>query len=115
MSVALTEAQISSPGRRSECVEGGGGDLGGQRQRPGEADADAVAEPVDVGDLAAPRVAGAASRLGVPVQRDGVGPDDGERRPGRRSAITTWAPSRCARTPPSTVPVTRLTPTRSAT
>ena len=44
-------------GPESEGVERGDGDLGGERQFAVDADADAVAEPVDVGDRAAPGVA----------------------------------------------------------
>ena len=56
MSVALTEAWTSSPGRSSQRVERGGGDLGGQREYSVDPDPDPVAEPVDVADDAGPEL-----------------------------------------------------------
>ena len=60
ISVALTVAQMSVAGSEGEGVEGGGGDLGDERDVAVEADADAVGLAVDVGDGGRPDVARAA-------------------------------------------------------
>ena len=77
ISVALTEAQIRSPGLEGEGVESGGGDLGDEGYLSGEADADAVGLAVDVGDGGRPHVARAAFG-GRWVEGDGVRLDHGE-------------------------------------
>ena len=78
MSVALTVAQMWSPGWRASSSRASCGDLGDERDVAGEADADAVGLAVDVGDGGRPDVAWAAVGWG-PVEGDGVGLDDGER------------------------------------
>ena len=64
-------------GLEGEGVEGGGGDLGDERDLAVEADADAVGLAVDVDDGARPYVAGAAVGW-CGVEGDAVGLDDGE-------------------------------------
>ena len=77
MSVALTVAQIWSPGRRARASSAAGVISATSGTSPCEPDPDAVGVAVDVGDGGGPDVAGAAVGRRR-VEGDAVGLDDGE-------------------------------------
>ena len=80
MSVALTAAWISSPGRSWSASSAADGDLGGDRQRSLDPDPDPIAEPVDLADRPPPDVASARRRADLPGEGDRLRAEDGERR-----------------------------------
>ena len=116
MSVALTDEEMLVAGPQGQGVERGDGDLGGERQLAVDADADTVAEPVDVGDRAASRRCGHSSRRRCALERrSSAAGSPRTTAPAAHRRSPRVRPTPVTRTPSATLPATRLTPTRSAT
>ena len=86
-SVAFTEAQTLSPGRRPSAAREAAVISATSGTAPSKTDPYAVGQAVDVDDRHPPHVARAAVGQ-VPVQGDAMGLDDGEGVAGDRSAAT---------------------------